>query len=311
VPVTLPVVQAALARHTRERLVVRHPVWLTEFTVSSRLADSFRRDRVFLAGDAAHIHSPAGGQGMNTGIQDAVNLGWKLATVCHGEADATLLGSYEKERMPVARSVVRATDRAFRAATARVPVVRTLRARLVPRLGALVLRNTALRRAGFRVLSELSVHYRRSPLAVQGRPVPASGPRPGERFPQPGMGADSTPIPAPATVPAPQHPPVFRMLLCGQAAHWSTAHLREFSAEWAHLVAVERRPDVPASRWSATPSAAAVSHKTGAAQYLVRWDGYVAYRAGGTDLTGAIAYLHSLGARPLTRRPDAPSRVSA
>jgi 2-polyprenyl-6-methoxyphenol hydroxylase-like FAD-dependent oxidoreductase len=121
-PVTLPVVQAAVASHTREHIVVHHPAWLTEFTVSSRLAEAFRRGRVFLAGDAAHIHSPAGAQGMNTGIQDAVNLGWKLALVCHGEAVPALLRSHERERMPVARAVLAMTDRAFRVATVQIPV---------------------------------------------------------------------------------------------------------------------------------------------------------------------------------------------
>jgi 2-polyprenyl-6-methoxyphenol hydroxylase-like FAD-dependent oxidoreductase len=297
-PVTLAVVQAAVSRYTKENLVMRRPVWLTEFTVSSRLADVFRRDRVFLAGDAAHIHSPAGGQGMNTGIQDAVNLGWKLALVCHAEASPTLLDSYQAERMPVARSVVTTTDRGFRVVTASVPILRGLRSRVVPRLAALVLRSPLIRRAGFRVLSELSLQYRTSPLSAEGRPSPPTGPRAGERFPQPGMGTGTSRIPAPPGSPAPRHPPVFRLLLCGPAAYWSAAAVREFGAAWSHLVTMERLADAPASRWSAAPRVAMASRKKpGTAHYLVRWDGYVAYRAGGTDLAGAADYLAALGAR--------------
>jgi 2-polyprenyl-6-methoxyphenol hydroxylase-like FAD-dependent oxidoreductase len=309
-PVTLAVVQAAVSRYTKEHLVVRRPVWLTEFTVSSRLADVFRRDRVFLAGDAAHIHSPAGGQGMNTGIQDAVNLGWKLALVCHGEASPALLDSYQAERMPVARSVVSATDRGFRVVTARIPVLRGLRTRLVPRLAALVLRSRLIRRAGFRVLSELSLRYRAGPLSVEGRPSPPTGPRAGERFPQPGMNAGTSRISAPPGSPAPHHPPVFRLLLCGPAAYWPAAAVREFGAAWSHLVTVERLPDTPASRWSAAPRVTMASRdQPGTAQFLVRWDGYVAYRAGGTDLAGATAYLSALVSRGSARPRMRPHRA--
>src|SRR5438876_259055 len=79
-----------------------------------RSAARFRDRRCFLLGDAAHIHSPVGAQGMNTGLQDAYNLGWKLALVVKGQADATLLDSYELERMPVARRLLATTDRLFR-----------------------------------------------------------------------------------------------------------------------------------------------------------------------------------------------------
>lgn len=79
----------------------RNPIWLSRFSDETRLADAYRRGRIFLAGDAAHIHLPAGGQGMNVGLQDAFNLGWKLAAVLNGKADAALLDSYEAERRPV------------------------------------------------------------------------------------------------------------------------------------------------------------------------------------------------------------------
>jgi len=299
-PVTLRLAQAVVARHTRDPIVLHHPVWLTEFTISSRLADSFRHDRVFLAGDAAHIHSPAGAQGMNTGIQDAVNLGWKLALVCRGEASTALLGSYDRERRPVARSVLATTDRAFRVATAQTPLLRDLRASLGVRIAGLVLRSRLVRRAGFRVISELSIHYREGPLSAEGQPRPAGGPRPGDRYPQPGLRPLGSPVAGADSSDGPTRPPVFRMLLCGPAAHWSDSQVHRFQARWAHLVTVERVPEAPRSRWSAAPRASAVSRrKPGTAQYLVRWDGYLGYRSGGTDLAGAADYLHALGARPL------------
>ena len=302
--ITLELLQATVSRYTRERLVLHHPVWLSDFTISSRIADRFRRGRVFLAGDAAHIHSPAGGQGMNTGIQDAVNLGWKLALVCSGAAQQSLLQSYGRERLPVARSVLAGTDLAFGLATSRNLLVRTVRAGLAARLAATLLRSRVARRAGFRMIAQLGIRYRRSLLSVDGPRRPRGGPRPGERYPQPGL------APAPATVALPAPPaaarapapptPVFRLLLCGPAARWPRGPVLGFQAEWAHLVTVEHTAFAPRSRWSAAPRVTVSStRRPGTAHYLVRWDGYVGYRSAGTDLTGAADYLRDLGARPL------------
>ena len=91
--------------------------WFSTYRVHHRVAGHFCVGRAFLLGDAAHIHSPVGGQGMNTGIGDAVNLAWKLAAVLHGQAEASLLDSYEPERIAFARRLVATTDRAFTAVT--------------------------------------------------------------------------------------------------------------------------------------------------------------------------------------------------
>ena len=96
---------------------VMHSHWLTSFEIHHARVPAFRWGRVFLAGDAAHIHSPAGGQGMNTGMQDAFNLAWKLAAVVDGAAGAALLDSYQAERAPVADQVIAFTDRLTRAGT--------------------------------------------------------------------------------------------------------------------------------------------------------------------------------------------------
>lgn len=307
-PVTLKLLQTTVSRYTRERLILHHPVWLTDFTISSRVADRFQRGRVLLAGDAAHIHSPAGGQGMNTGIQDAVNLGWKLALVCSGATGPALLRSYGRERLPLARSVLAGTDRAFSLATSRNLLVRTVRAGLAARLAAVLLRSRAARRAGFRVIAQLRIRYPRSPLSVEGPRRPRHGPRPGERFPQPGMAV--APVVAVALPQAPPRRagphvaappvPVFRLLLCGPRARWPWEGIRRFHARWGHLVTVEHTDFAPRSRWSAAArTEVASSRRPGTAHYLVRWDGYVGYRSAGTDLDGAARYLRGLGARPL------------
>lgn len=111
-PPTLEEIQSHLESCGPPGLTAHTPTWLSAFRVNERLAAGYRRGRVFLAGDAAHIHSPAGGQGMNTGIQDAVNLSWKIAAVLAGRGDTeALLSSYEAERRPVAREVVAAAAR--------------------------------------------------------------------------------------------------------------------------------------------------------------------------------------------------------
>jgi len=132
------------------------PKWKAWFRISHRMVEHFWRGRVFLAGDAAHIHSPAGGQGMNTGIQDAFNLGWKLALVARGIVAPRLLESYESERIPVARSVVYLTDRMTRAATAQNAAAQHLRNMLVPLLTGIPF----VREAISERLSEVAIDYR-------------------------------------------------------------------------------------------------------------------------------------------------------
>ena len=133
-------------------------VWKAWFRISHRMVQRYGAGRVYLAGDAAHIHSPAGGQGMNTGIQDAFNLAWKVALVCRGIATPRLMDSYEAERMPVARSVVNLTDRMTRAATAQSPTAQHLRNMLVPLLTGIPFVKEAMAER----LSEVAVDYRGS-----------------------------------------------------------------------------------------------------------------------------------------------------
>ena len=114
---------------------VRDATWLTRFKVHHRIVKSFGRGRIYLAGDAAHIHSPVGGQGMNTGIQDALNLAHKLARVIRNEADPAVLKQYEKERMPIARRVMRGTGLVLDLALVREnAVVAAVRASVLPKV---------------------------------------------------------------------------------------------------------------------------------------------------------------------------------
>ena len=162
-----------------------HLAWSARVRVQRRVAERFRQGRLFLAGDAAHAYSPATGQGMNAAIQDAANLGWKLAFAPAQPAPA-LLDSYEQERRPAARQVLALTHLAFwgEASTGRLPSL--LRGRLAPLAAPavpLLMGRRRLVAAGYRWLSQLDVNYRGSPLSAAGIPRPRHGPRAGDRLP--------------------------------------------------------------------------------------------------------------------------------
>jgi 2-polyprenyl-6-methoxyphenol hydroxylase-like FAD-dependent oxidoreductase len=140
--------------------------WFSTYHVHHRVAGKFREDRTFLLGDAAHIHSPVGGQGMNTGIGDAVNLAWKLAAVLRGRAGMQLLDSYQPERIAFARRLVASTDRAFQFINNEGPIARIVRTRLVPLLLPKIFALRQARRLMFQTLSQTNVNYRTSVLAT-------------------------------------------------------------------------------------------------------------------------------------------------
>ena len=153
--------------------------WFSTYKVHHRVANHFRVGRAFLLGDAAHIHSPAGGQGMNTGIGDAVNLAWKLAAVLGGEAGESLLDSYEAERIGFARRLVATTDRGFTLATSSGALARLVRTRLIPLMLPPLFRLPGLRRFFFRTVSQTGIQYRSSRLS-EGQPGTVRG---GDRLP--------------------------------------------------------------------------------------------------------------------------------
>ncbi|MGW6503741.1 FAD-dependent monooxygenase [Nonomuraea angiospora] len=162
-------------RSGRADVTLREATWLSRYRFNARMVGSYRQGRVFLAGDAAHVHSPAGGQGMNTGIQDSYNLGWKLAAVLGG-APESLLDSYGAERIPVAAHVLASSSRGFESVFALTGLRRFLRDHLIfplvklPAVMARLLART----------NQLDIHYPDSPITL---PATGHGPRPGDRLP--------------------------------------------------------------------------------------------------------------------------------
>ena len=178
---TLAEIQHLTSQRAPEPVTVSDPTWLASFRCHRRSACAYRRGRVLLAGDAVHIHSPAGGQGLNTGILDAHNLAWKLALVASGRASDTLLDSYGAERRPVAEEVLRLTHALVHYGSMSNPVKRRVRDIVVPALG----RSPTIQRRAARRISQVYVTYPPGPLTVPDRRH--GGPAAGQRMPDIGV----------------------------------------------------------------------------------------------------------------------------
>lgn len=184
---TLEEVQAVMDQRGPGGIKASTPIWLAAFRINERKVADYRAGRAFLAGDAAHIHSPAGGQGMNTGMQDAFNLAWKLALVCRGKsAENPLLDSYSMERSAVGDFVLKAAGRMTTIATLRGGLKQAIR----NHIASLVFGLAPVRSAMANNITEVSIGYPESPLSVQGGGT-HGGPLAGERAP---VRANETPV---------------------------------------------------------------------------------------------------------------------
>ncbi len=157
--------------------------WFSTYRIHHRRAERFREGRCFLLGDAAHIHSPVGAQGMNTGLQDAYNLAWKLALVTSGKADDRLLDSYALERIPVADRLLKTTDQAFSVVVSDRWLAKLFRTRIANKLVAFAMGRERLRRLAFVTISQIGIRYPDSPLSRMAAGWPDGAPLAGDRFP--------------------------------------------------------------------------------------------------------------------------------
>jgi 2-polyprenyl-6-methoxyphenol hydroxylase-like FAD-dependent oxidoreductase len=237
--------------------------WFSTYRVHHRVADHFRKGRAFLLGDAAHIHSPVGGQGMNTGIGDAVNLAWKLAAVVQGRAHASVLDSYEPERIAFARTLVKTTDQAFVGVTSSSALARLVRLRLVPLLLPLLFASSSMRRVMFRRVSQTSIDYEGSRLSVG--------------WTEALQGGDRLPWVANANDAGEDNFAPLRSL------HWQVHVYGEASADLRAACEARKMP-LHVFAWRPAMRSAPLWRN---AAYLVRPDGYI----GLADATGSAALL--------------------
>jgi 2-polyprenyl-6-methoxyphenol hydroxylase-like FAD-dependent oxidoreductase len=165
-------------------LHIAEPRWYSNFRIHSRRVGRFQHGPVFFVGDAAHVHSPVGAQGMNTGIQDSYNLAWKLAMVIKGFQPAAILESYNQERSPVAQALLNTTDRVFRLINRRGWFFGIFRTNVYPDLIKLLSSLPAARSRLFEAVSQLGIRYSEGLLVADGgEGFPSKAPRPGERLP--------------------------------------------------------------------------------------------------------------------------------
>ena len=256
-------------------LETTHVNWFSTYHVHHRVAERFRQGRAFLLGDAGHIHSPAGGQGMNTGIGDAINLAWKLASVVRQNADPAILDTYQIERIAFAYQLVASTDRGFKLIASRTRFARTMRRFGFPRIAPLLLRFTVLRRALFRLLSQIEISYHQSPLSAGS----IAGARAGDRLPWvESQGSDNF---APLT-----------------SLGWQI-HVYGKTSPALEQVAAAHRVPVHVFEWSNAARRAGLRED---AIYVIRPDGYIGMATSKDESQALDEYL-----RRWTNPPDTPA----
>ncbi len=266
------------------KIDVKRVNWFSTYHVHHRVAHFFRAGRAFLAGDAAHIHSPVGGQGMNTGIGDAVNLAWKLAAVLRGAAREDLLDTYAVERMAFARRLVATTDRAFTFVTHDGPLARFVRLHVVPVLFPVAFSIGRWRRFFFRTISQVSVGYRMEPFntGVAGR---VHG---GDRLPW---------VPPEAHGAADNHAAL-------DSGDWQV-HVYGHASEGLVAFCRGRGLALHAFAWREAMHDAGLALN---AAYLVRPDGYVGLADSTANPATLAAYLDARALRPLEPHSGASDR---
>jgi 2-polyprenyl-6-methoxyphenol hydroxylase-like FAD-dependent oxidoreductase len=293
-------VQALVDRRTCQSIQLSDPVWLSRFHISQRKIHEFRFGRVFLAGDSAHIHSPAGGQGMNTGIQDAFNLAWKMGLVIHGHSSVSLLDTYNEEREPVAKMVLNLTDRLTRMATLQNPLGQQLRNALLPLLTGIHMIEDRVAET----MAEIGIHYRRSSVVVgkTGHALHA-----GDRAPDCNLfnGISSEPILLLDRLHKPMHQLLFFAGNSSLDAIDFDTHRKLLANQYAEvveilLVILDKSSAVPDVLFDPDGAAHTLYEAQPTGIILIRPDGYIGFRGGGNHVELLYQYLARLFA-PATK----------
>jgi hypothetical protein len=282
---TIAELQEQIDRHGPGGLRLHDASWLSAFRINERLAERYRSGRCFLAGDAAHIHSPAGGQGMNTGIQDAVNLGWKLAYVANGIGDADiLLDSYEAERRPIARSVVEGAAQKLHLAFGGSRINTILKDMAVTIFGHI----SAVQKMLQVELSETELVYREGPLVALGSP-----PRKPERTDVGARARDAALADPPRRLWPLLSEPHHTLLLFEDSRHPISAEgITEGTGDRLRIIRIDERADP-------TGTARKRFHFDSPGWVLVRPNQVVAARGTGSDLGGLKPYFDQMLRNPL------------
>ncbi len=176
-------IERQIKTQAKIKLEITEVKWFSLYKVHSRRVNKFSEGRCFVAGDAAHIHSPAGAQGMNTGIQDAYNLAWKLALVVKGQAGERLLETYSEERLKNAERLLQTTDRLFELAAGSNRILSLIRTTVFPRVAGQLVKLRAIRKRLFPLISQIAINYRGASLSRIGSNGDGFKVKAGDRMP--------------------------------------------------------------------------------------------------------------------------------
>jgi 2-polyprenyl-6-methoxyphenol hydroxylase-like FAD-dependent oxidoreductase len=293
--------------------------WVTRYRVHSRSVPRYRDGRIFLAGDAAHVHSPAGAQGMNTGIQDAYNLAWKLALVERNIADDSLLDTYQAERHPVGVQLLRTTDRLFSVLGGQNPLARIARGRVAPLMARVVLARPWVLRRALGLLAQLRLRYPDSPLNAEDGSGWGHAPAPGDRAREADVLIDGRQGRLHDVFRGTHHTVLLftgldddarpAIELCRIAEQLEQAYPGMVRA---HVVTAEQSADHTAALGDPTRSAHRQYGVASASAFVIRPDKYIGYRGRPVDADRLRADLERrLPSRAAFQRPRTPARDSA
>ncbi|GCE28301.1 oxygenase [Dictyobacter alpinus] len=282
-------IQQVINTYRGPYITIKRAHWISVYRIHHRMSKRFRVGNVFLVGDAAHIHSPAGGQGMNTGIGDAYNLAWKLALVIKGQAQTTLLDSYEDERMPFARAILNGSDKGFELMTMSQPLVQQLKVSGLPRLFRFVSSVPALRQRAFWLLSQLWTSYRSSSAVMQSAAPEKKRVQAGDRAPYgiyeigPDTGKSIF-----STLGGLDH---HLLLFAGSDPGTASSNLQEIASKVCKLVSTYAAPIHVHIVEAGNRRLHQRYEANTPALFLVRPDGHIAYRGSAEDSARLEAYL--------------------
>lgn len=271
---------------THTNIKLSNVAWMSRFHLHHRAVKQYQEGRAFLAGDAAHIHSPVGGQGMNTGIQDATNLAWKLAFVINKKAPEELLSTYNIERQRVGEVLVKTTDRIFGFMTSTDFFTSIFRLFLLPIIFKLIGKIVFLQKKMFHFISQLGIHYQPNAFVYENTTnadaMFLSGPKAGYRAPD-------API---------KHTSLFEIfsntpcnILIFSAKHEITSdvenkikNLERLDKTWfaIHKFQKSAETEIIFSRYSISSSGI----------FFIRPDGYIGFRVFGMDIDGVLEYIN-------------------
>lgn len=287
--ITFEQINKSFSQQTQLNITLQNPQWISKYLSHHRVVSTFHKGRCFLAGDAAHIHSPVGAQGMNTGLQDAYNLAWKLALVIEGKATESLLDTYHQERIEIAKRLVKTTDRAFHFVTSENRLLKASRLQAFPLVAKLVLpiaqKLSFIKRIAFTRISEIGLHYRNSILSKQDSVSSFSHTslQPGDRVPYNFLRREFT------------HGISFHLLIfsTGTIPELISTAFKEVCLPFGDLIKITH---VPFNKETKEIYQQFGIKKEGI--YLIRPDSYIAYRSKLLEKEKLISYLKEIFYQP-------------